>query len=156
VIRRIPAAEAAGRSEPFPAAAPPTGDAARGDAGPNARAGDEAARQRASVARALTLLLSEELRLAPEQIEYVLERELARVRRAREIVVHVHPDDLLLLRAPDHYARALELEGTLRLEADPALSRGGCTLSSNLGEIDARLETRLGLVLTLLERGALA
>jgi hypothetical protein len=114
MIRRIPATEAAGRVEPFPAALPRPSEGARGEAVPaslgpacldRGRSTDEATRQRAAVARALTLLLSEELRLAPEQIERVLERELARVRCAREIVVHVHPDDLALLRAPDHYAR---------------------------------------------------
>jgi flagellar biosynthesis/type III secretory pathway protein FliH len=164
MIRRIPAARARGHTEPFSTAAP--GDSVRGEADPaslaqatarvdQAGAAAAAAGQRAAVARALTLLLSEELRLAPEHIERVLERELGRLRRAREIVVHVHPDDLALLRAPHHFAHSLELEGTLKLVPEPALSRGGCTLGSNLGEIDARLETRLGLVLTLLERGAL-
>ncbi len=155
MIRRIPAAQAAGRAEPFLAAPVAARETTAG--GVDARTGtpDDDARRRAAVARALTLLLSEELRLAPEQIERVLSRELTRVRQAREIVVHVHPEDLALLRAPEHYAHALELAGTLKLEADAALSRGGCTLSSNLGEIDARLETRLGLVLVLLERGAL-
>jgi flagellar biosynthesis/type III secretory pathway protein FliH len=108
------------------------------------------------LARALTLLLSEELRLQPEHIARVLERELLRVRRAKCVVVSVHPDDLLLLKAPHHYVAALELEGSLALTPDPAVSRGGCVLSSNLGEIDARVETRLELALTLLRSGALA
>jgi flagellar biosynthesis/type III secretory pathway protein FliH len=51
---------------------------------------------------------------------------------------------------------ALELEGSLELAPDATLSRGGCVLTSNLGEVDAQIETRLELALTLLRSGALA
>jgi flagellar assembly protein FliH len=149
VIRRVPRAEATGRSEPLLSAPPPSVAARHGST-------DEVlGTQRPALARALALLLGEELRLSPEQIERVLARELLRMRRAAEIVVRIHPEDLALLKPTAHYAQALELTGKLSFEADPALSRGGCTLSSNLGEIDAKLETRLALVLTLLEQGAL-
>jgi flagellar biosynthesis/type III secretory pathway protein FliH len=148
MIRRIPRSELAGRSEPL-FASPVSG------ADPRAPADETLAAQRPAIARALTLLLSEELRLSPEHIERVLTRELARMRRGREIVVRIHPDDLALLQPSAHYAQVLELAGQLSFAADPTISRGGCTLSSNLGEVDATLETRLSLVLTLLQQGAL-
>jgi flagellar biosynthesis/type III secretory pathway protein FliH len=148
VIRHVPRAQVQG--------AEPLLTAARAEQADAARAGDAHDTKRAALARALTLLLSEELRLAPEQIEHVLARELARVRRARTLVVRLHPDDLALVQIGDHYTRGLELAGKLTFLADATLTRGGCVLSSNLGEIDATLETRLTLVLTLLERGTLA
>jgi flagellar assembly protein FliH len=112
--------------------------------------------QRTALSCALVMLLSEELRLAPEHIQQVLARELLRVRRASWLVVRVHPEDLALLKAPEHYVATLELEGKLALCADETISRGGCVLVSNLGEVDAQLETRLSLALTLLKSGALA
>lgn len=109
----------------------------------------------ASVSRALVLLLGEELRLSPQHIRSVVERELLRVRRARCIELRVHPDDLELLDQADHYRATLELRGTLDMVPDASLERGGSVLVTNLGEVDARLETRLALALCLLANGAL-
>lgn len=149
MIRRIPRAQAEGRSAPLSHAPLPSGSTL------HEAADDTRGPQRSALARALTLLLSEELRAAPEQIERVLTRELLRTRHAQELMVRLHPEDLALLQSSEHYERALELSGKLSFVPDPALSRGGCTLSSNLGEVDAQLETRLALVLALLDQGAL-
>jgi flagellar assembly protein FliH len=148
VIRRIPQAETAGRVDAL--SAPRAAYEARVPT-----AAEQARQQHAAMARALTLLLSEELAARPEHIAHVLERELVRVRRAREVVVRLHPEDLALLRAPDHAHAELLLDDRLSLVADDAVSRGGCLLSSPLGDVDAQLETRLGLALTLLQSGAL-
>ncbi len=58
---------------------------------------------------------------------------------ARHIRVFVHPDDLALVQArrrrrPDRARR--------QLLADATLARGGCRIESDLGSIDARIETR--------------
>lgn len=59
----------------------------------------------------------------------------------RELRVHLHPDDVLLMRelgAP---------EGHWQLLADPALSRGDCRMESVRSQLDARVETRLAAVI---------
>ena len=109
----------------------------------------------ARVARALVALLDEELRLAPEHIQQVVDRELGRVQRARNVHLRVHPDDLALLDTPEALRARQELRGPLSIEADPSLTRGGCVLDTDTGQIDAQLETRLSLALALLRSGVL-
>lgn len=107
-----------------------------------------------SVQRALCALLDEELALKPGHIRSVVERELLRLRRARAIRLHVHPLDAGQLEPSAAYCERLELRGTLDVVEDASLSRGGCLLTSNLGQTDARLETRLAAALELLAAGA--
>ena len=107
----------------------------------------------ASVAAALRALLDEELVLKPGHIRSVVERELTRVRRARAVRLHVHPQDAALLDQCAAYVQRLELRGVLEVIEDDSLTRGGCLVHSNLGEVDARLETRLAAALELLTSG---
>jgi len=149
VIRRIPREHAEGRVQPLTDGPRLTSEDAPGDDSVRTRA------HTAALSRALTLLLSEELRLAPEHIAHVVERELLRVRTASQVILRLHPDDLAWLKTAAEYTVQLELSGKLSLSADAAVSRGGCFIASNLGEVDAQLETRLSLALKLLESGAL-
>jgi flagellar assembly protein FliH len=58
---------------------------------------------------------------------------------ARHIVVRVHPDDHALVA--DGASEALMARGA-RLLADATVQRGGCTIDSDVGAIDASIETR--------------
>jgi flagellar assembly protein FliH len=58
---------------------------------------------------------------------------------AKHIRVHVHPDDLALVQQGAADALAAR---NARLMADAALSRGGVRIESDLGRIDATIETR--------------
>jgi flagellar biosynthesis/type III secretory pathway protein FliH len=107
------------------------------------------------MARALVALLGAELRLAPEHVRAVVERELTRVQAARRVVLRVHPEDLALLDSTETLRARHELRAPLSFEADETLSRGGCVIDSDLGQLDARLETRLSLALALVQSGAL-
>jgi len=83
-----------------------------------------------------------ELQLSPGLIAQAV-RQAAKALPAatRQLRVHVHPDDLLLLRelgtAETHW----------QLFADPALARGDCQLDSEHSRLDARVETRLAAVI---------
>ncbi|HET6599652.1 MAG TPA: FliH/SctL family protein, partial [Burkholderiaceae bacterium] len=58
---------------------------------------------------------------------------------ARHITLRVHPDDQALVA--EGAAEVLAARGA-RLLADPAMTRGGCLVESDIGVIDASLETR--------------
>ena len=79
-------------------------------------------------------ILGEELSIAPDRIGAVVEGVLTRARRARSIKVRVHPDDVAALR---------KLHASLSIEPDPSLTRGGCVVETDLGELDARLEVQI-------------
>lgn len=73
-----------------------------------------------------------------------LRHTLALARHQSDLVVRVNPDELRLLSAA---LPALQQEiGALphvRLEADSTVERGGCSLRSRQGEIDAAVRTQL-------------
>ncbi|MEO6031862.1 MAG: FliH/SctL family protein, partial [Burkholderiaceae bacterium] len=58
---------------------------------------------------------------------------------ARHITLRVHPDYQALVA--QGAADVLAARGA-RLLADPAMTRGGCLVESDIGVIDASLETR--------------
>jgi flagellar assembly protein FliH len=98
------------------------------------------------LARLATLIASRvvgrELQLAPALIvQTVREAAAALPAATRELRVHLHPDDLVLLRelgaAEEHW----------QLLADPTLARGDCRMESARSRLDARVETRLAAVI---------
>ena len=98
----------------------------------------------ASVARTATVLARQvvrgELIERPELVAQVAAEAVnAVLLSARHIRVFVHPDDLALVQAGA--GEALGARGA-RLMAEPALARGGCRIESDVGSIDATIETR--------------
>jgi type III secretion system HrpE/YscL family protein len=89
-------------------------------------------------------VIAAELALVPERIAAIVEEQLTRVRRARRAVLHVHPDDVPALRAwLDARVGAHQAVAAIEIVGDAALARGGCVVVSDIGTIDARVETRL-------------
>ena len=86
-------------------------------------------------------VVARELQLAPELVARAV-REAANALPAatRELRVHLHPQDLVLLQELGAAERHWQLL------ADPALSRGDCRLESEHSRLDARVETRLAAV----------
>jgi flagellar assembly protein FliH len=98
----------------------------------------------AHVARAATALARQvvrhELATRPQLVAQVASEAVnAVLMSARHLRVHVHPDDLPLVQAGAAEALAAR---PARLVADASLTRGGCRIESDVGSIDAALETR--------------
>ena len=95
-------------------------------------------------------LLGTTLQAEPDKIACLLRPHLARMRRAEQLILRLHPEDAAYLEAhPDLLAQLKQqqqLEGSLALRSDAGLARGDCVIESNLGELDARVETRLTLL----------
>lgn len=90
----------------------------------------------AEVAR---VILGREASSGPEVLRDVARAALARVRRARQVLLRVHPEDLA-------YARAMIAEGLpgvapdwCEVDPDASIERGGLVVECELGTIDARL-----------------
>jgi flagellar biosynthesis/type III secretory pathway protein FliH len=81
----------------------------------------------------------------PAYVAALVEPLLACVRRAQRVILCLHPEDAAALepRLLELRARA-EFEGVLEIVRDDSVARGGCTIESELGELDARVSTRLG------------
>lgn len=85
-------------------------------------------------------VLRHELSVQPAVVAQVAGEALQAVLlSARQIAVHVHPQDLPLV---DEGAGELLRARGARLVADARLQRGGCRIESDLGAVDARIESR--------------
>jgi flagellar biosynthesis/type III secretory pathway protein FliH len=103
--------------------------------------------ERRAVELALALaekVLAAELAARPELVLDVVESTLRRASAGDRLVLNVHPADLDLVRAAlDDLARARSGSGTIEVVAERRVPRGGCVLSTPVGEIDARISEQL-------------
>lgn len=83
-------------------------------------------------------VLREELRLEPSQIRSIVRDVLSRARRARTVTLVVHPDDAQALSSLH-----AEQGWSLSVDTDPNITRGGCVVHTELGQLDARIEVQL-------------
>jgi len=96
----------------------------------------------ASVALARQVV-REELRQHPEHIARIAHEAVeALMLSARHVRLRVHPEDLPLVEAGA--ADTLRARGA-SLIADPAVSRGGCLVESDIASVDALIERRWAL-----------
>jgi type III secretion system HrpE/YscL family protein len=92
-------------------------------------------------------IVGEALALEPRRIADVARPLVAKLRRATRVALHVHPDDAPALEAA--LAGLREQTGAravLRVAADPSVARGGCLVQSDVGALDARVETQLAAI----------
>jgi flagellar assembly protein FliH len=105
--------------------------------------------QRELLALAMALarqIVRRELRQDPTQIIGIVREAIGQLPVAvRDIRVQLHPEDAAIVRA--HLAPA-EHERAWTLVEDPMMMRGGCQVVSSSSRIDARLESRLGALLS--------
>lgn len=88
-------------------------------------------------------VVREELRQHPEHIAKVAHDAIeALMLSARHVRLRVHPEDLPLVEAGA--ADTLRARGA-SLIADPAVSRGGCLVESDIASVDALIERRWAL-----------
>ncbi|MGA2841694.1 MAG: flagellar assembly protein FliH [Steroidobacteraceae bacterium] len=91
-------------------------------------------------------IVRRELKSDPTQIIGIIREAIAALPvAARDVRVHLHPEDAAIIRenlAPTESAPAWGIV------EDPVMARGGCQITSATSRIDARLETRLGAILS--------
>jgi flagellar assembly protein FliH len=91
-------------------------------------------------------IVRRELKADPTQIIGIIRDAIAALPVAtRDIRVHLHPEDAAVVK--QHLAPT-ENERAWTIVEDPVMARGGCQISTNTSRIDARLETRLGGILS--------
>jgi flagellar assembly protein FliH len=110
---------------------------------PIAAVDDQVQRQLVQLAGAIARqVVRRELRMQPDDIIGVIRDTVALLPvTAREVRVHLHPEDAKLVRS-----RLAEVgsERAWSITEDPILPRGGCRVSSENSTIDAQVEQRLG------------
>jgi flagellar assembly protein FliH len=91
-------------------------------------------------------LVRRELRMDPAQVIAVIRESVGLLPAAtRDVRVHLHPEDAAVVR------EKLATPGGERawsIVEDPVMTRGGCRVTTDTAQIDARLETRIGTVIS--------
>ena len=89
-------------------------------------------------------IIGEELRTNADTILRIVREALRPIRRARSVVIQVSPDDELCVREKaDMFRGLLGDAAEIFVLADPAVTAGGCIVESDIGVIDAQLQTQL-------------
>ena len=90
-------------------------------------------------------LARRELRIDPAQVIAVIRESLQELpTAAREIRVHLHPEDASIVR---ERLTAPVNERAWTIVEDPTMARGGCIVRTETSRIDARLESRINTVI---------
>jgi type III secretion system HrpE/YscL family protein len=106
-----------------------------------------AADLKALAVRIAEKVLGRALALAPDLVADVAADALRAARHQRDVTLRVHPDDLAALEAARPRLRDLLLRAPdLALRPDAEVGRGGCIVETEVGVIDARLETQLAAI----------
>jgi flagellar assembly protein FliH len=93
-------------------------------------------------------LVRRELRIDPSQVIAIIRETVALLpASARDVRVHLHPEDAAVVREK---LAAPAGERVWTIVEDPVTSRGGCRVTTDTAHIDARLETRIGTVVSAL------
>lgn len=110
---------------------------------PIAALDEEVRRQLVALAGAIARqIVRRELKTNPDEIVAVIRETVALLPlAARDVRVHLNPEDARLVRA-----RLAEASGdrAWSIAEDPIISRGGCRVSSENSAIDAQVEQRVG------------
>jgi len=93
-------------------------------------------------------LVRRELRIDPSQVIAIVRETVALLpATTRDVRVHLHPEDATVVREK---LAAPTGERVWTIVEDPVMSRGGCRVTTDTAQIDARLETRIGTVVSAL------
>jgi flagellar assembly protein FliH len=89
-------------------------------------------------------MLGRQLRLHPDRAREMMREALQLAVGAPRVRIHLHSDDAALLGAQaTEVVRAMAACGQAEIVADNSLTRGGCMIETQHGQIDARIETVL-------------
>lgn len=93
-------------------------------------------------------LVRRELKTDPGQVIAIIRETVGLLpAAAREVRVHLHPEDAAVVR--ERLATPTADRAWSIIE-DPVMTRGGCRVTTETAQIDARLETRIGTVISAL------
>jgi flagellar assembly protein FliH len=91
-------------------------------------------------------MVRRELKTDPAQVIAVIRESVGRLpAAARDIRVHLHPEDAAVVR--EHLSTPTS-DRAWNIVEDPALSRGGCIVRTDTSQVDARLDSRLNAVVS--------
>ena len=103
------------------------------------------------VKEALKKIVSAEIKSSEEFILNVIKETTKSIVETKKIVIKVSPEDYSFLTENKEKLESLVSGQEVELVEDPGITRGGCIIQTDMGEIDSTVETKLEEVLNILE-----
>lgn len=92
-------------------------------------------------------ILTREAGIGEDVVLNVVREALRQTEEPEKVLVRLHPEDLEILRNTSEALIELnDRSDTIALQADSGISRGGCFVETEFGEIDARIEQQFRVV----------
>ncbi|MBV9508140.1 MAG: type III secretion system stator protein SctL [Acidobacteriia bacterium] len=89
-------------------------------------------------------IIGEELRARPETVVSIVREALRSVGNEQHLTVQVNPGESQQVAGMlDRLREVVKAGHDIQIVADPAIAPGGCIVHSDMGAVDARLETQL-------------
>jgi flagellar assembly protein FliH len=83
----------------------------------------------------------------PALVRRIVEARIAELEPTTSLTVRVHPDEAASIEEDlPTLERMVKGPGSVAIVPDDTVDRGGCVLVTPVGEVDARVETRLGVL----------
>lgn len=99
-------------------------------------------------------MVAEQLTLEPETISGIVRTALERVRDRERFLVYAHPQDARVLETRlDDFRQLVSPDAVIKIIADESIQAGGCRIETELGLVDATLESRWQALLDALYKG---
>ena len=78
-----------------------------------------------------------------QRIQHLVEETLREVKDSTKVVIHLHPDDLALIEGSlDRLKATAAHPESIRFQAASHLTRGGCHIDTDFGNLDATIEAK--------------
>ncbi len=106
----------------------------------NEKLANAAARLAIEISRSL---LGEEIKAKPELVKTLAIKALQESITGESVQLIVHPEDRAVLEAAHGELKRIAGGAKITFESDATLSRGGCVLKTEFGEVDASIESLL-------------
>ncbi|MCW2923301.1 MAG: fliH [Thermoleophilia bacterium] len=94
-------------------------------------------------------VIAAHLELDPTLVARIVAEAIRELEPSTALIVRVHPDDLSTVEdARRELERLVQGDGRVDIEADPTVDVGGVVLVSPVGEVDAKISTKLSVLQT--------
>ena len=98
--------------------------------------GDQAIALETLAIAAARRIVGAQLDLAPDTVKSIVSQVLERARRAQQVTIRVHPDDITRIEEMPQTQAAT-------IQGDASVERGGCIVETELGQLDGRIDVQL-------------
>jgi len=89
-------------------------------------------------------IIGKQLESEPATIISIVKQAMQSVRASKQVTIRIHPDDAKILRANDEELQeALGRQRVIDIMEDKKVHPGGCIIESEIGTVEAQLQTQL-------------